>query len=194
MDRRRDCEVFYSYKFAKKAYRNARNQAVKNVLNNKFNTLSRLFKSGNTKKFWNCIRQCKDSHDITGDISLNTLRDFFEAKFMANRPQSVQALEKEVHQRYESMKFVKMSISPFNPSRVTRFIKKLKPGRAPGPDGISAEHLKYAGNDILPLLLSKLLNCCVQFGHLPSNFTNGLLIPLLKNPAWTQVYPTITGP
>ena len=37
-----------------------------------------------------------------------------------------------------------------------RFIKELKSGRAPGPDGITAEHLKFAGNSILPLLLSQL--------------------------------------
>ena len=49
--RRRDCQVFYIYKYAKKTYRHVRTMAIKNILNNKFNTLSRLFKSGNTKKF-----------------------------------------------------------------------------------------------------------------------------------------------
>ena len=78
------------------------------------------------------------------------------------------------------MKSEKFTISPFNPSRLSRFIKKLKPGRAPGPDGVTAEHLKYAGNGILPLLLSQLLNCCLQFGVIPPSLTKGTLVPILK--------------
>ena len=92
-------------------------------------------------------------------------------------------MDEEVRKRYQRIKATESAISPFNPSRVSRFIRKLKLGRAPGPDGVTPEHLKYANNDSLTLLLSKLLNCCVHYGCLPSSFTNGTLIPLLKKPS-----------
>ena len=63
---------------------------------------------------------------------------------------------------------------------VRRYIKQLKTGRACGIDGISAEHLKYACDSDLPLVISALFTQCFKWGLIPDIFTRGLLLPLPK--------------
>ena len=58
----------------------------------------------------------------------------------------------------------------------------MKPGCAPGTDGITSEHLKFASNSGVILHLCKLLTVCFQFGLVPTSFTKGILIPILKKP------------
>ena len=71
---------------------------------------------------------------------------------------------------------------PFTLPRITRLIKRLKCGKAPGYDGICAEHIKKANNTLLPLFICHILNCCVKFGIIPHAFTVGVLVPILKKP------------
>ena len=44
------------------------------------------------------------------------------------------------------------------------------------------EHLKFASNSGVILHLCKLLTVCFQFGLVPTSFTKGILIPILKKP------------
>ena len=79
---------------------------------------------------------------------------------------------------------------------IRHYIKRLKPGAAPGSDGITGEHLKTAMNSKLPLHLSNLLSTCVRFGVIPDHFCHGLLIPILKkrtlDPSIPKSYRPIT--
>ena len=65
---------------------------------------------------------------------------------------------------------------------MSRYIAKLKLGRAPGLDGIVPEHIKYATETGLPELLCGMLNACAQFGVLPKQFYTSALLPILKKP------------
>ena len=67
-------------------------------------------------------------------------------------------------------------------SMLVRYIKCLNSGCAPGSDGIMSEHLKHAVNTNITYHLSKMYSLCFRFGIVPSCFTEGLLIPLLKKP------------
>ena len=65
---------------------------------------------------------------------------------------------------------------------VTEAIKALKCGKACGHDGISSEHLKFAGREChthLALCLSAILS----HGYVPSKFMKTVLIPVIKNKA-----------
>ena len=77
-----------------------------------------------------------------------------------------------------------------------RYIHKLKLGCAFGPDGIKAEHLKYALDDIFILHLSDLLSLCLTGGVVPHGFCTSTLIPILKktnaDPANPKNYRPIT--
>ena len=79
---------------------------------------------------------------------------------------------------------------------IRRYIKRLKNQTAPGLDGITSEHLKYALNSSLPVHLSVLLTLCFRFGIVPDSFYIGVLVPILKkpnlNPAEAKNYRPIT--
>ena len=184
--------TFEVYKWTKKLYRRARHSAVQNLITSKFNTLTKLFKSGNSKKFWNGIRDSKNKFIPSGHVKIDSLRDFFMGKFSENaedHPEYVRHAKSEVQQRYNSMKNCISPISPFTPKRVIGLIKKLKCGKSAGADGITAEHLKYADTPNLALCLTLLLNCCVKFGIVPSTFTKGLLVPILKSSSLDATQP-----
>ena len=70
----------------------------------------------------------------------------------------------------------------FTENMMRKCISKLKLGSAPGPDGISGEHLKHAVNTDLILHLCNIFTVCFRCGVVPINFTNGLLVPILKKP------------
>ena len=59
-------------------------------------------------------------------------------------------------------------------------IRKLDCGKACGDDAISAEHLKYASNRILPLL-SMCFTSCFVHGWLPAKMISVILVPIIKD-------------
>ncbi len=58
-------------------------------------------------------------------------------------------------------------------------IRSLKSNKAAGPDGLSSEHLLYAGGR-LPVLLAKLFNSVLIHGFVPENFATSLIVPVPK--------------
>ena len=58
---------------------------------------------------------------------------------------------------------------PFTLNEVVCVVKKLKPGKAYSPEGISAEHLKWGG-DSLYLWLLGIVNTILEMEEIPSAF------------------------
>ena len=81
----------------------------------------------------------------------------------------------------------------FTENMMRKCISKLKLGSAPGPDGISGEHLKHAVNTDLILHLCKIFTVCFRCGVVPINFTNGLLVPTLDPSLATNYQPVIVS-
>ena len=65
----------------------------------------------------------------------------------------------------------------------------MKPGCAPGSDGISPEHIKHACDSKIIVHLCQLFTVCFQHGVIPSAFTKGILVPLLKQPSLNPSLP-----
>ena len=61
-------------------------------------------------------------------------------------------------------------------------IRKLDCGKACGEDAISAEHLKYASNRILPILSLCFTSCFVHV-WLPADMISVILVPIIKDKA-----------
>ena len=183
-DRNRHSNVFHTYKFVKKVYRNVRRQALSNFHRSNFNIISSLFKYGNSKKFWKRVLRSKASNDINfHEININSLTDVFEKKFSSsNQPKSevVKDAEAFVNDKYNDLKDTVYQKCRFSTNVIVKFIKKLKAGRAPGFDGITPEHLKHSVNTRIPELLCGLFNTCVNYGVIPDAFKVGILIPILK--------------
>ena len=65
-------------------------------------------------------------------------------------------------------------------NRVRRLIKQLKLNASPAQDGISAKHSIYALGSQSIGDLSYMLTLCIQFGVVPHNFRQGVLISIPK--------------
>ena len=185
-NRDRNSQVFQIYKHTKKLYRNARRDAMKNFNKTNFNVLSNLFRSGNTKKFWNKVRAYKNSNDNNcDDIDIHSLKNSFEEKFSNTGDCSnstVSEFESYVKDKYNNLKGVLYNICPFQYHQIVKYIKRLKSGRAPGLDGITPEHIKYSINSKIPEILCSLFNTCVKYGVLPNQFLKSMLLPIIKKP------------
>ena len=58
-------------------------------------------------------------------------------------------------------------------------IRKLNLAKAPGFDGITTEHVRYAGDAIIQPLCT-LFNGCIRSEYVPCNFRRGIQVPLYK--------------
>ena len=65
-------------------------------------------------------------------------------------------------------------------SDVDRTIRNMKLGKSPGVDGVEVEHLIYS-HPILVILLTLLFNALLRHSYVPTDFTLGIIIPILKN-------------
>ena len=63
---------------------------------------------------------------------------------------------------------------------ICKLIEKLKCGKASGPDGISAESLRFA-HDRLHVLLSLCFSACFSHSYLPKSLLETTIVPVIKN-------------
>ena len=190
--RDRTTQVFQIYKYNKKIYRNARRNAVRTFHKDNFTKLSNIFNSGNSRSFWNKVRKLKVPKDaVTDEIDTPSLKNFFQDKFKKSvGNNTVSEYEANVQRIFSMLKDKIYGNSFFNKDSIVKYILKLKKGRAPGMDGITPEHLRYAvNNTILPELLSSLFNICLKFGILPKAFQTSILIPIIKKPTLNPAEP-----
>lgn len=61
-----------------------------------------------------------------------------------------------------------MPLLNLNAKQITLLIKSMRRGKFPGHDGLSMEHLKYAGFH-LPRLLSMFFNMYISHSYLPGD-------------------------
>jgi hypothetical protein len=151
----------------------------------KFNIMSCLYTSANTKQFWNRVKRIRKAGPEQDVISLKTLSDHYTNKFSTNgseKQDNIANAKAEVDCKYRDIKDSAMTDFVFTSFNMTKYITKLKCGCSPGSDGIMVEHLKYSNNSELILHLCALLTICFRFGVVPDSFTKGILVPILKKP------------
>ena len=67
-----------------------------------------------------------------------------------------------------------------NVESVDRCVKKLKLGKALGPDDLNAEHL-YHAHTALAVHLCALFRSIILHSYVPNDFGSGIIIPLIKD-------------
>ena len=181
----RNSSSFKCYKLAKKQYRDARRASITkfNSENNKL--LKNLFRHGNSKKFWNKVRQLKrNDNSNCNDIDIQTLKDFFQDRFCENRgfdETPLRLAKTETDNKY-NVNFGETKTVSVTEEQVVKSIKRLKLGRSHGHDGVQSEHLRYALGTGVEKILSEILTICGIYSVLPESFVIGLLVPILKKP------------
>ena len=68
---------------------------------------------------------------------------------------------------------------PFTAEEVSKAVNRLKRRKAPGPDGLMAEHLK-AGGDVVMTWLMKILNDVVVLEVVPEVLKSDIIVPIYK--------------
>ena len=86
----------------------------------------------------------------------------------------VEILESQSHVNEEMLLDV-----PFTVDEVMRAIMRLKGRKAPGPDGLMAEHLKAGGQAVVTWLW-RILNAVVELEVVPDVLKRGLIVPVYK--------------
>ena len=69
--------------------------------------------------------------------------------------------------------------NPISDFEVRKAVEKLNNKKAPGFDGITAEHIKFAGESLVHVLCL-LYNHCVKLEYIPVSFRKGIQVPLYK--------------
>ena len=184
--RPRNGQVYECYKFAKKRYRQVCRNSINEIVSSKFHNINKLYMEKNPKKFWNAIKKkkAKNSKPSDSDININSLESFFKSKFDCS---STNICSTETAKNFVSDKFFTLSDKlfdnyAFNKDTIIRLIGCLNTGSAPGPDGITVEHLKHSICTKVPNNISIILNICIKFGVVPKAFQEGILVPILKKP------------
>lgn len=68
----------------------------------------------------------------------------------------------------------------FSAKDIKGVITAMSRGKSPGYDGLSIEHLRYAGPH-LPRVLAMLFNFCISHEYLPGQMTRTIVVPIVKN-------------
>ena len=64
-------------------------------------------------------------------------------------------------------------------SEIEKGLSTLNSGKTPGLDGVTKEHLKFAGENMV-ILLCRIFNWILKIEYIPVNFRRGVQIPLYK--------------
>ena len=159
--------------------RTAVNKKIKTDLSN----CNKLFCNGNSRAMWNYIKKCRNVNRIPPKcISNKSLVEHYSSKFSYDKDKEncyIIQLRNKVKDKLSKIKNIRYNFT-FSDVLMKKYIKKLKGNCAVGIDGICAEHLKYAIHTNLVMHLCNMFSICFNYGVTPSNFSSGILIPLLK--------------
>lgn len=68
----------------------------------------------------------------------------------------------------------------FSAKEIRHILKKMSGGKSPGHDGLSIEHLRFAGVH-LPRVLSMFFALCLNHSYLPYDLMKTIVVPIVKN-------------
>ena len=175
--------VYACYQEARRSYRRARIVAARSVPDNEARLLSMLRKGGQLRPFWARVERARRSGLRT--CSKRSASDFalhFGTPVEDTRitPTHLSILN-SVSARASQLSSTALPDRSVTTSMVNKLLTRLKRGKAPGPDGITAEHLLYGLSPALLEALSRLLTLCLSDGSVPSSFLSSTVVPLLKH-------------
>ena len=179
-DRPRVGAVYETYKYIKKVFRRRIRQCVDRSVNNKYQKLNVMLKNKKLSAFWNVIKQRK----ITKVKSSLCATDFgeFYGDVMQALPECTveQTHDKHMVEQYFSDNCYLIGTHEVHQDQVAMLISKLIKNQSPGLDGITAEHLIYGKSSLLCSLLASLYTIILSRACVPTLFTTGLIVPILK--------------
>lgn len=158
---------------------------LKFCLNNKdqikMDIIAAHHKSKNFAQFWKSTK--KLSPKVSLPVSVDGVSGSCDIANLFGRHFKVEPLLQ--NKTVEPVLAAENLISDNPPIRVTAaeiamVIKQMTRGKSPGHDGLSIEHLQYAGVH-LPRVLSMFYTFCIRHNYLPADLMKTVVVPLIKN-------------
>ena len=171
------------YRRAKLNFKYALRQCRRNENMHTSDKLAAPLFDGDGKKFWSRIRRMNSKPKLPTSVDTasdsEAICDMWRSKYerLFNSVND-DSCRKDVETALGNVHYEQgLRVST---SEVGNALAKLKIGKSAGPDGISAEHLKYAGPKLV-VLLSLLFNAMLIHGFLPNDLMKCELIPVIKD-------------
>ena len=157
-----------------KAYRSTLKGARKRYYR-ELHTKLRSQRSKDPKEYWSIINKASRNDNKTGNITLENFMEHFKNLNVTESPMD-KSNHEQVHEPFTDLPFN----SPITREELCKMAKKLKNGKAGGPDLILNEFIKYSPTDMLNVIC-KYFNLVLDSGIVPKEWTVGLIIPIYKN-------------
>ena len=160
-------------KQAGKDYKRIMNKHLKNH-EKQFHLKLRNLKGNDPKSFWRTINSTNNQNTNNIDIDLQTMADHFKDLNTINQEEDyfdpIYVHDGEPYQRLNEN---------ITESDVSKALKSLKLNKSSGIDQIPNEFLRYSGPDMLGLY-TNLFNIILDSGHIPEEWTIGIIRPIYK--------------
>lgn len=132
----------------------------------------------NFVKFWNSTKKLNHKQELP--TCVNNSQDQAKIANMFANHFKVQPLpvsyepdtQTELHTQHEPI--------DLSAKEVASVIRKMKRGKSPGHDGLSVEHILYAGDRIYSVL-SNMFNLFVRYNYIPDEMMRTSVVPIIKN-------------
>jgi len=181
--RPRSGTVFDIVKSLKKEFRRVSRINIQRLAYKDIDALNRHFSARKTKSFWNILKKSQRSH-IDSCLSADDFADFYSVIMADNDPLDDCQLQvkKKVEEMVQAVNTKKQRVE-VSAAQVEKMIRCLKRDVAPGCDQISTEHLLHGLSLELCCVLAEVYSAMLSNGIIPTIFTTGIVIPLLKKPS-----------
>ncbi len=143
-------------------------------------TLAKKLLHNDSKHFWKEIQRINSQHkstsiaDTVGGVSgLKNICNMWKEHFQG-------LLNSVSRSDFDHTELDNMYFERFTPCHMANVISDLETGKSPGPDSITAEHIKYS-DPTVNVLLSIFVNCCIIHGFLPDGLMETFIVPIVKN-------------
>ncbi|PZC70440.1 hypothetical protein B5X24_HaOG216254, partial [Helicoverpa armigera] len=169
----RMCETRRIFKSRLKFCQNKQDQV-------KMDVLAEQRASNNFGAFWKSTGKLEPRPGLAAEVGgvtdhegiANLFRDYF--KVSSPLGPSVSSINCVSHDRGHE------PLLRFSAKQVKLVISSMSRGKSPGHDGLSIEHLKYAGVH-MPRVLSLFYTMCISHSYLPADLIKCIVVPIVKN-------------
>ncbi|XP_063390109.1 uncharacterized protein LOC134675729 [Cydia fagiglandana] len=144
----------------------------------KMDILASHHRNQDFRSFWKSTKRLNGKPSLPASINgisdHNSIASIFKSHFTVSSPLVASPSEDDEWPRGQEI------IARFDAKDVHAVIQSMARGKSPGHDGLSIEHLKYAGSH-LPRVLALLFNLCMSHSYLPDALMKTVVVPIVKN-------------
>ena len=191
-----DNQLELTFKEAKRKFRKAQRHAEREYERRKIRDIA-AYNELDQSQFWYLVNKRKQKRSAVHPIKLKDGNivcepeqlcrewiNYFQKLYTPNtkghfNEEFKVQIEDELQQMIEESQNRNTNLTPFKNEDIENICSTLKTKKAPGYDGIAAEHFKFAGPKCMEIV-AKIFNSICVIERAPIQFKRGVLIPIPK--------------